>query len=529
MIATDQAWSQNYGYFEIRAQIPVGEGRWPSFWLAPAGTGWPPEIDIFEAYGKALNGAPTRDGRYVTSVFFDRIDASGAPTLSVDIVNPYAPEADGSPQIPDQRGKAGGEQYVFDRVNDAADFAADTYSEFWTYAAEWTPNEIVFYFGRDQASLVEVYRAPTPDDLHSKMYLIANDQVGSRFEWNPDPAVADQTFHPDNTFKIDYIDLRALRPTETLRGAGPGSLLVAGENAANLLGGAGDDVFVGGKGQDNLDLGQGADTIYLTRGLSNTIVSGFGSDDRLVLEGFAFDGVGGALDHLRQVGNDVWLINGAYPDNPQTVLFRDIQIAHFGEENLAVRWSETPDIWSNLQLDQLRKNNAANTFFVQADPDGSRLGDGGSDAPGTVTLKGSAAGDIYYVYRPDTVVQEETHGGVDTLNAYRPLTLPANIENLVVAHGRSGALYQGNELGNRIKGSASPETLAGAGGDDLIDLRDGGADILLHRTGDGHDTVLGFGPDDVLVVEGLGFANTAALMARIKENRSGRKSGPPGV
>lgn len=38
-----------YGYFEIEAKLPVGDNLWPAFWMW-AESGWPPEIDIFEAH-----------------------------------------------------------------------------------------------------------------------------------------------------------------------------------------------------------------------------------------------------------------------------------------------------------------------------------------------------------------------------------------------------------------------------------------------------------------------------------------------
>lgn len=49
--------SQMYGYFEVRAKLPPGEGVWPAFWLIGQGRLKPnppatAEIDIFEYYGR---------------------------------------------------------------------------------------------------------------------------------------------------------------------------------------------------------------------------------------------------------------------------------------------------------------------------------------------------------------------------------------------------------------------------------------------------------------------------------------------
>src|SRR5207248_1305305 len=52
ILTTQSRFSQKYGYFEIRAKIPVGIGVWPAFWMLADDGGWPPEIDIMEGRGQ---------------------------------------------------------------------------------------------------------------------------------------------------------------------------------------------------------------------------------------------------------------------------------------------------------------------------------------------------------------------------------------------------------------------------------------------------------------------------------------------
>lgn len=52
ILTTQSAFTQKYGYFEIRAKIPAGIGVWPAFWMLADDGGWPPEIDIMEGRGQ---------------------------------------------------------------------------------------------------------------------------------------------------------------------------------------------------------------------------------------------------------------------------------------------------------------------------------------------------------------------------------------------------------------------------------------------------------------------------------------------
>lgn len=54
MVTSDRSFRFEYGYLQVVAKIPPTAGLWTGLWLDPANFGWPPEMDILEAWGGAF-------------------------------------------------------------------------------------------------------------------------------------------------------------------------------------------------------------------------------------------------------------------------------------------------------------------------------------------------------------------------------------------------------------------------------------------------------------------------------------------
>lgn len=127
MLTTYESFSQTYGYFEIRADMPDNHGVWPAFWLLPADGSWPPELDVVEMRGQDPN----------TVHVAAHSKETGSRTTVGSAVN-----------VPDTEG-------------------------FHTYGLLWTQDELVWYFDD-----VEIFRTDTPADMHDPMYMLVNLAVG---------------------------------------------------------------------------------------------------------------------------------------------------------------------------------------------------------------------------------------------------------------------------------------------------------------------------------------------------------------
>ena len=157
-IMTTQGWfSQKYGYFEIRAKIPVGTGVWPAFWMLADNGGWPPEIDVMEGRGQ-------RPGDLVMTTHW-RI-----PTT----------------------------QKI---VSCGFDFQlADASLAFHDYGILWLQDRLIYLIDRKPVSDIKV-----PVGFDDPMYMIVNLAIGSKFFVGVGPVDAESL--PSVTFEIDRISV----------------------------------------------------------------------------------------------------------------------------------------------------------------------------------------------------------------------------------------------------------------------------------------------------------------------------------
>jgi beta-glucanase (GH16 family) len=151
VISTSKRFLFTYGYTEIRAQVPAGNGLWSAFWVVSPQPGSNEEVDVMEVLGSD-------------------------PSLGYAVLH-YGTMADKGKSLSTYRDP---------------DFSTG----FHTFAVDWEPESMVWYVDG-----VERYRVSQniPKD---RMYLIANLAVGGKETWSGPPNR--YTEFPAQ-LKIDYI------------------------------------------------------------------------------------------------------------------------------------------------------------------------------------------------------------------------------------------------------------------------------------------------------------------------------------
>lgn len=163
-VNTFNSFAQTYGYFEVNAKLPSGQGLWPAFWMLPASNNYTAELDIFEVIGSRPN-----------------------------VVNSTV------------HGTSNGSFYV-----DAQGWVGpDTSADFHTYGVDWEPGTTTFYLdGKELGSTA------TPQSMNSPMYMLLNLAVGGYWPGSPDGS----TKFPA-TMSIDYVRAYATANTRDIGGS----------------------------------------------------------------------------------------------------------------------------------------------------------------------------------------------------------------------------------------------------------------------------------------------------------------------
>jgi Ca2+-binding RTX toxin-like protein len=499
LLTTKFSFAQQYGYFEIRAALPAGQGMWPAFWLLPTDGTWPPELDVFEMLGKDPNVV------YLTTHGIE----NGANTQAQD-------------------------RAVLDTT------------QFHTYGVDWNKDRVIYYIDG-----VAVATQATPAVMNKEMYMLVNLAVGGKGSWG---GSVDATSPATGEMKVDYV--RAYRTADTVSATVNGTHVVYSSTAtastvttptapttatqvvAPATGTATGKTYTGTSGNDTFRVTStldkvveaangGTDTITATVSYTlpdnvenlvlatDAALSGTGNalDNRLignagvnVLKGLAgndyLDGAGGADTLYGGLGDDTYKVDASTvkvielaKEGTDSVITTITYTLTANVENLRLDGSANINGTGNAEDNRMIGNAGANVLTGLA---GNDYLDGGA---GIDTLVGGKGDDVYVVDHVSDKVVELANEGNDTVMSSVSYTLPANVEILRLT-GSAAVNGAGNTLANKIYGNDGANKLFGWAGNDLLD---GGAGNDVLNGGAGDDTLTGgAGADTFIFAAGYG-------------------------
>lgn len=510
MINSVGSFAQTYGYFEIRAKLPAGQGLHEAFWLLPVDGSWPPELDIMEQKGsdptKVINVAHAIDGGQKIS-------------YSKQLTVPTAT------------------------------------TEFHTYGLDWEPDYLTWYIDG-----VATLTMPTWPGMDKPMYMIAN--IGGGGTWSGDP---NSTTPFPATMEIDYIRAFASANTvekgvpvdklgtdgaDMLYGTSLNDSLNGGLGDDALYGGAGDDILTGGGGtHDLLDGGFGNDT-YMVLSVADDVAEGDNKGIDTVKTTLSSYSLGLDVENLIYLGSGSYTFLGNQEDNyiqgggtggtmsgyggNDTLgggLGDDLMNggdgndnAHGGAGNDTLRGNNGNDLLFGELGNDLIKGDDGNDYLEGGDGNDNLQGGAGDDqlfggagadsldgGTGNDLLVGGAGADTYFVDSLTETVVENAGEGLDTIKTrLGSFTLVSQVENLSYI-GTDNFTGTGNELANKLLGSIGDDILDGAGGADILTGM-AGSDVFAFSIGEADgDKILDFAgasEGDRLSFSGFGVDGT---------------------
>jgi len=532
LLTTEKSFSQTYGYFEIKAELPSGKGVWPAFWLVPSDGSWPPELDVMESAGgdRIFHTSHTNDTGTHTALGF---------------------------------------------TTDLASLGGGYH----TYGVLWTAEKIEYFVDG-----VAVASTATPADMDKPMHMLVNLAIGGDFGGNApstftgadlkvdyirayglaDPAVpsgaitlpAPDATTPSSDTTIPSSDTTitptvpssdtTTTPTAPTTDGGTTSPVVDPDLANVLTSTSADETLTGGKGNDSFVFGTAS---------GHDIVTDFGADgDTDTIDISAYLKVG-QKPTLKNVGNDV-LMSFASGD---TITLQHVQTQSLVATDTGYKmgigfFSEAGGEQTNHALPMF--NRVGDKLAAAGDKDwysvnlaggvtmniallgaGSGVGsladgalkiydstgklitsnlDSGSGADAVATFKVPATG-TYYV-----VVESQQAGGTGTysLEATYYSLLFENDLHKTVGTSAGNAIYSGHSNETLIGGGGADSfrfglhsghdviTDFGAGGKDAVDLRPylaAGYKPTLAQVG--NDTVINLGTGDDVTLLGVSLAH----------------------
>jgi Ca2+-binding RTX toxin-like protein len=241
LLSTQGTFAQQYGYFEMRADLPDAPGAFPAFWLLPADGSFTSETDIVE---------------YINE-----------PNTVHETVHAG----------PD------GEHW---HATSFRTYVGDIATGYHTFGLLWTAQTLTWYVDR-----VQVAQMATPAEMNRPMYMLVNYAVGGVWAGATSAATLPG-------MAIDYIHAFSLdaAPLASATQGTSGADTLAGTTAADVLtGGPGNDLYVVGAGDTVVEEADaGTDTINVA--FSYTLPDNV---ENLTLTGSAAtSGTGNALDNL---------------------------------------------------------------------------------------------------------------------------------------------------------------------------------------------------------------------------------------
>jgi Ca2+-binding RTX toxin-like protein len=261
--------------------------------------------------------------------------------------------------------------------------------------------------------------------------------------------------------------------------------LLGGDQPDFLSGGEGHDRMHGGAGDDSLSGEAGVDIYVLSRGVA---------PDEIVLERIVdeFD-VPTLYVRIADSTDELHLPHYGRADRPLELRFEDGTVwtpAIVLERLSRVEGTDLDDVLTGSAEDDLLQGRAGNDTLTGLA--GNDTLDGGTGAD---RLEGGEGNDRYVVDEAGDVIVEFANEGVDVVESAIALTLPVDVENLLLVDAATNAT--GNALGNTLVGNAAAnvidgrqgaDTMRGAAGNDTY-VVDSALDAIVENAGEGTDTV----------------------------------------